>query len=1032
MACLLTAAGTALPAQTALTLAQEGRTTYRVVTGAEAGATERFAAEELTNFLQRVTGAAFPVVPETDAEAGAGPAIYLGWTAFARTQGIDPAALGEEEWVLRTVGEDLVLSGGRPRGTLYAVYEFLEDEVGCHWLDRRTEVVPSRPTLAVRPLAVQTKPHFWLRQVGNPHGSPEDHWLFLVRNRNYRHDQPHGFGRLGERFPKDAFYPLVGTPRGVHTFSDFVNAKDWFETNPEYFALVGGKRLPAYDASGPGQLCLTHPDVRRIVLEKLRAFIAQDRATASAAGLPPPRLYHIMQNDRYDTHCQCDACRAIVEREGGESGPLIEFMNAIGAAIEPEHPDLVLATLAYNRTQAPPKTVRPRENVLIAWCDVYSRSDHLRPLAHPWNALHHEEIRRWGEIAPRLGIGDDYWTTLSYYQDFPLPWTMAPCIASDLKLFAEVGCETYACEAAYYSDPGKNFIDLEYWLAFHLLVDPFQPVEPLIDTFLEGYYGAAAPAMRAYLEYLTARIDADAQYMFYRNAPHQLAYLDLDFFRTAERLFDEAQARVAAGGLPAVHVLRDRFVVDGALLYLWPWLERRLPPSGTLPFDREAVIRRYGEGWDNYERHWYSTYYTRGESHSRNADGKRREHLLALLRGPALPEAFRSRPRGDVADFNALTFSNFSPRQKLVPDPDAVCGLVAEPTGLSAILAAEEGAPAEGEAPDKAPLQTLTFGATGGPTVTLAPADIPQDGKFHLHPLGRVQVRPTLHPQPGSGGMTTPGTVIWALEPRKLGVCVDRVYEPDAEGPDANVWNAYLSLKVDGPAYVKGSTATNGVWLERVLLVRPQPGEAPSEAELRQREEEAARAARRPRIDVPRLAADAGGDPGRVAWEQAATAGPWSTLAGDEAARAIRARFARDATHLYVELHDPVAPGELVDDAGIFAGDDWELLVSEKRGGAPHRQLAVNPSGQLAGLAYGEAGAGWDSGAVATSVAGPDGWTVRLALPLDRLTPGGAAPGPALFVNLMRNGPKQKPFVWSPTFGTGFHVLEQLGELTFH
>ncbi len=827
-ACLLIALGVPR-VQADLTLAQEGQTAYRIVIAVDASATERFAAEELTNFLQRVTGATFPVVMESGAATAEGSAIYLGWTAFAREQGIDPVALGEEEWVLRTVGDNLILTGGRPRGTLYAVYEFLEDEVGCHWLDRSTEVVPERPTLAVGSLDVQAKPHFWQRQVGNQHGSPEDHWLFLVRNKNYRYDQPHGFGGLGERFPKDAFYPLVGTPREVHTFSIFVNAKDWFETHPEYFALVEGKRLPAIDVSGPGQLCLTHPDVRRIVVEKLREFIALDRATATAAGLPPPKMYNIMQNDKYDTHCQCDTCRAIVEREGGESGPLVEFMNVIGEAIETEYPEILLATLAYNRTQPPPKTVRPRANVLIAWCDVYSRCDHLRPLAHPWNVRHYDQIRRWGEISPRVGIGDDYWATLSYYQAFPLPWTMAPCIAADLKLFADAGCETYFSEAAFYIDPGKNFIDLEYWLAFRLLVDPSQPVEPLIDTFMKGYYGAAASAMHGYLTYLTTRIDADAQYMYYRNAPQQLAYLDLDFFRTAERLFDEAQVRVAQGSLPAVHVLRDRFVVDGALLYLWPWLERKLPPSETLPFDKEAVIQRYTEGWTNYEKHWYNRYYTRGNRNSLNEDGKRREHLITLFREPSLPEAFRDRPRGDVVDFNVLTFSNISPRQMLVPDSDAVCGLVAEPTGVSAIMAAEEGSPVEGGAPANAPTRTLAFGATGGPTVTLTPEEIPQDGKYHLYSLGRVQVKPTLHPKPGSGAMAALGTVIWALEERKLGVCVDRVYEPEAEGPDANVWNAYLSLKVDGPAYVRGSAATNGVWLERVLLVRPRPGEVPSE-----------------------------------------------------------------------------------------------------------------------------------------------------------------------------------------------------------
>jgi hypothetical protein len=32
----------------------------------------------------------------------------------------------------------------------------------------------------------------------------------------------------------------------------------------------------------------------------------------------------------------------------------------------------------------------------------------------------------------------------------------------------------------------------------------------------------------------------------------------------------------------------------------------------------------------------------------------------------------------------------------------------------------------------------------------------------------------------------------------------------------------WLSLKLQGPAYVKNSTEPNGAWMDRVLLVRPQ------------------------------------------------------------------------------------------------------------------------------------------------------------------------------------------------------------------
>ncbi|MFC1454197.1 DUF4838 domain-containing protein [Verrucomicrobiota bacterium] len=1014
-----------------LMIARDGTTQYTIVQSENATEPEKYAVQELTNFLSRVTGASFPVVTESKL-AGKTRGIYVGWTEYAERNGIEASKLGEEEWIIRSVGNNLILTGGRPRGTLYAVYEFLERQIGCHWLDRKTEVIPVMPTLKLGKLDIRGKPWFWTRAVHSPTGTPEDKWKFMIRNKNYRYD----FRGCANMFPRGAFYPLNGSPGTSHTFSHFVNAKDWFETHPEYFSLdASGKRLPAYGAAGPGQLCLTHPDVRRLTLEKLREYIAMDRKRAAEGyiskyltisnAVPPPRIYTISQNDKYHAHCKCTNCQAIAKREGSESGPLIDFINAIAEDIEKDYPDIFIKTSAYNLTQPPPKTIRPRNNVIIGWCDVYSRCDGLRPLSHPWNKHHYEEIKAWGKIAPRPGIGDDYWATLSYYGEFPLPWTMAQCLGPDIRHYADCGCKTYFAEAAHYIDPGKNFIQLEYWLAYKLLDNPYHPVEPLINIFMDGYYGGAAAAMKKYYKYLTERIDKEAQFMMMRHAPHQLAYLDLDFFVTAQKLFDEAESRVKPGSREDAHVQRERFIVDSALLYLWPWMARSLPAGQTLPFDHEQLVQRFEQGWKNYEKHWYNRYYRKGDPNGHNKDGQRMQRLAALFRDPKLPEQFRSLPRSDVADFNWLTFSSIRPRQKFVVDDDAAGGMAAESTGISAIMAAEEGAPT-GDKTEKAPSTTLTFGVTGGSTITLKPAEIPQDGKYHLYKIGRVDIKPSTTVKPGSKHfMTSPGTTVWALKGKKLGVCVDRVYVPDAVDPNANVWNAYISLKVKGPAFVKGSTETNGVWMDRVLLVKPQPGDKPDAAELKRLEEKKKQDARRPHVSVPCLPANAGGDPQKIDWKKSVNAGKWSTLKGASTARKVEARFAQDGIFFYIRLTEEVNTKTLINEPGIFGGDDWELFFAAKRGEQPYRQMAINPKGKHLELAYGENS--WKSGANVISETGDNLWKVSLGFPLDKLLPGGVKPGQTVYANIFRGG--KDPLAWSPTFEGNFHSLDRMGEI---
>ena len=150
-----------------LELTRGGRTDYAVVQAENATEPEKFAVQELTNFLSRVTGATFPVIEET-ALSGNTRGIYVGWTSYAERNGIDASKLGEEEWVIRSIGKNLVLAGGRPRGTMYAVYEFLERQVGCHWLDQDTEVVPSKPDLKLGKLDIRAKPAFARRELSNP------------------------------------------------------------------------------------------------------------------------------------------------------------------------------------------------------------------------------------------------------------------------------------------------------------------------------------------------------------------------------------------------------------------------------------------------------------------------------------------------------------------------------------------------------------------------------------------------------------------------------------------------------------------------------------------------------------------------------------------------------------------------------------------------------------------------------------------------------------------------------------------------
>lgn len=92
-------------------LAQHGKTEFRIVTARNAIPAERHAAEELKNFLGKITGADYTIY--FDDEPACETEILVGDSARVKELdcGIDLPALGQEGFTIRTVGKRLVIVG---------------------------------------------------------------------------------------------------------------------------------------------------------------------------------------------------------------------------------------------------------------------------------------------------------------------------------------------------------------------------------------------------------------------------------------------------------------------------------------------------------------------------------------------------------------------------------------------------------------------------------------------------------------------------------------------------------------------------------------------------------------------------------------------------------------------------------------------------------------------------------------------------------------------------------------------------------
>ena len=119
-------------------LSDDGVTSFAVVISEKPNVEASTAALWLSETLEQVTGAKFPIRKETDTDL---PQTVLRVAANSRMK--------PEEWHIKTSPNQVLLEGGMPRGAIYAVCEFLETHVGVLRLDPFTEHVPKQPTLTI-------------------------------------------------------------------------------------------------------------------------------------------------------------------------------------------------------------------------------------------------------------------------------------------------------------------------------------------------------------------------------------------------------------------------------------------------------------------------------------------------------------------------------------------------------------------------------------------------------------------------------------------------------------------------------------------------------------------------------------------------------------------------------------------------------------------------------------------------------------------------------------------------------------------
>ncbi len=329
-----------------LDLVKNGRSDFSVYVDASESPSVFACADTLCRYIRDVSGARLPIVHELR-EGGRQIVFEVGACA---DPGLKLQELGSNGFRIKTNRRSLFLTANTERGIQNALYTLLETCLGCRRYAPTVTFIPKKPTIV-------------LPAIDDTQVPP-----VTFRMQDFYEPSYVAWHKLDTRNDWGLF---------VHTFQTLVPPEKYFDDHPEYFSELKGNRIPS------GQLCLTHPDVFRIVVDELRSRMKEN---------PQARFWSVSQNDTY-CPCECEACRAIDSVEGSPAGSIIAFINRVAD----EFPDKVISTLAYQYSRAAPKHLKPRLNVNIMLCSI--ECNRSRPLADdPNSASFVKDVEDWCKL----------------------------------------------------------------------------------------------------------------------------------------------------------------------------------------------------------------------------------------------------------------------------------------------------------------------------------------------------------------------------------------------------------------------------------------------------------------------------------------------------------------------------------------------------------------------------------------------------------------------------------------------------------
>ncbi|MCC6422892.1 MAG: DUF4838 domain-containing protein [Phycisphaerales bacterium] len=483
-------------------LVVDGKSSAVIVTPEQMPNDVKLAVDELLADIAKSTGAMLAV------EQTSSPGrleIHIGQTPYVKSLKLSLDDLGVDGFrILFPAADRIILVGGSPTGTEFAVYDFLERYVGVRWLfpgDIGT-YIPKVDQIMLPVQEITSRPAYISRVISTYHA---ERWLHQQRQ-HWTIQQHHNLNKL---FAPDKYY----------------------DQHPEFYPLIDGKRQKPDSEGYVWQPMLDAPGIVDAAVKSIDHYFDENPSITS---------FSLGVNDNNNFNHPATYKNSVGQSD--YSDYYFNFTNQVIEGVLKTHPDKWFGCLAYMGVTDPPRDIKVNGRMVPYIC-----IDRQGWASDEGRTKDMQRTRNWHAAAPVIG-----WYDYIYGGDnYRIPRIYPHLMGQYIKFGSENGVKAMYAElyasAEWIEGP-------KLYLFMKLLWDPTTDLDQTLSEWYRLAVGqkAAGPLAKYYQlweDYWMKRVPRTDWFNQYVGQVYmdfdQLGYLDelnLQDLEQARQLMDQVVA----------------------------------------------------------------------------------------------------------------------------------------------------------------------------------------------------------------------------------------------------------------------------------------------------------------------------------------------------------------------------------------------------------------------------------------------------------------------------------------------------------